>query len=78
MIPLNARQIAEFVRMVGQTREQEMVCDQCLRHLSEFAETRLTGKTPDEALSAVAQHLSVCPECAEEFDALQKILRDTR
>ena len=33
------------------------------------------GLPLDEALARVEHHLSICPECREEFEALEKVLR---
>jgi predicted anti-sigma-YlaC factor YlaD len=32
----------------------------------------------DEVLASVEQHLALCPECREEFEALMKILKTGR
>lgn len=75
MKTLTKKQIQELVRQVGATREREMDCTECQSCFGEFAERQLAGLPVDEALALVQQHLTLCPECKEEFEALEKILR---
>jgi len=70
------KQIQGLLRLIGLTQDVEINCDQCLSQVSEFTESKLAGKTIPEALQAVEQHLSVCVECHEEYEALQKALGD--
>ena len=75
MKPLTTEQVKELVRQVGATRERELNCSECQSRFGEFAEKQLAGLPVDEALALVQHHLSLCPECNEEFQALEKILR---
>jgi predicted anti-sigma-YlaC factor YlaD len=47
-------------------------------NLSEFAEKQLVGAQLNEALERVEHHLSLCPECAEEYQALKRVLEALR
>lgn len=73
---LTREEIAGFVRLIGQTREHEITCGECLDDLAEFAERRLEGSPRSLAMRHVEHHLLVCPECREEYEALQRLLRD--
>ena len=72
--PLTAPQVGELVKLIGQTRDVEFDCGECIAHVGEFAETQLAGRPLDEALAKVEHHLALCPECREEWLALMKIL----
>ena len=72
---LSKRQIDELVRLIGLTQEQEINCEQCLALVAEFAERQLAGKSVPEGLQAVEHHLSICAECQEEYQALQRALK---
>ena len=78
MKPLTADQIRSIVRMVEETRELELNCSECQSCIGEFAERQLVGLPLDEALARVEHHLALCPECREEFAALEMILREGR
>jgi hypothetical protein len=56
------------------TREEEIGCDTCLDHVAEYAEAHLAGLPTPEALRLVEQHLAICSECREEFEALAAAL----
>ena len=71
---LNDQQIRDLINMIAQTRDQEASCGGCAQKLAAFAEVQLAGKTPDESMQAIEQHLQVCGECREEFEALQAAL----
>lgn len=57
------------------TREVEIGCDECLDHVAAYAEAHLTGLPVHGALSLVEEHLAICEECREEFEALLEALR---
>lgn len=75
MKSLTPQQVEALVCLVAETREQEFDCSQCQHHVSEFAEKQLAGMPLSEALACVEHHLTVCPECREEFRALEEVLR---
>jgi Zn finger protein HypA/HybF involved in hydrogenase expression len=75
MNPLDRGHVRELLRFVAATRERELNCSECLEALSELAERRLTGVPLDEVLERAEHHLILCPECREEFEALERVLR---
>lgn len=62
--------IRGIVRMLKATRPDEIGCDECFEQLDRFAELHLAGKSPAEAMPLVADHLTRCGDCREEFEAL--------
>lgn len=68
---LSKREVSELIRLAGVTRDEEIDCERCLDDVAEFAEARLAGRPLSEALAAVEQHLDVCGECREEYEALR-------
>jgi uncharacterized protein with PIN domain len=72
---LTSQQVGSIVKMLGLTRDREFNCSECLQHVSEFAECQLANKPVDEIIASVEQHLALCPECREEYEALMKILK---
>ena len=71
---LSKDEIAQLLMLIGQTEDHELNCDECLALVAEFAETQLSGKSIPAGLQAVEQHLAVCDECREEYEALWKSL----
>ena len=72
---LTSEQVGSIVKMLGLTRDREFNCGECLQHVSEFAECQLANKPVSEVIASVEQHLALCPECREEYEALMKILK---
>jgi hypothetical protein len=56
-------------------RPDELDCGQCYDRLDRFAELTLLGKSADEAMPLVKDHLEHCVGCREEFQALLDALR---
>ena len=73
---LSRDEIDELLRIVSLTQETELNCEQCLALVAEFAEQQLTGKSIQEGLIAVEQHLHVCAECRDEYETLLRTLDD--
>ena len=71
---LSKEEIAELLRLIGLTRDEEIDCERCLALVAEFAERELAGRSVPAGLEAVAHHLSICAECREEYEALLRAL----
>jgi len=72
---LTREQVGGIVKMLGLTTDREFNCSECLQQVSEFAERQLANQPVGEVMAKVEQHLALCPECREEFEALMKILK---
>jgi hypothetical protein len=66
-----------LIREVTEVREVEIGCDECFEQLDRFVEMRLSGLDTAEAMPLVQEHLGMCGECREEFEALLAALRAT-
>lgn len=71
---LSKQEIERLLQLVRLTNDRELTCDECLALVAEFAEQQLAGKSVTAGLKAIEQHLSVCGECQEEYEALQQTL----
>jgi hypothetical protein len=69
--------IAKLVRVVAETHEIEIGCDECFERLDIFAETELSGVDPSAAMPLVGDHLDKCADCSSKFEALLTALRGT-
>ena len=63
-------QLAELARLVASTAPQEIDCDDVLDRVAAYLEAHHRDADLPDALREVRQHLEVCPQCREEFDAL--------
>lgn len=71
---LTKQEIATLLEQIGRTHDHEIDCDQCLSLVAEFAEQELAGKPIPDGLDTVRQHLAICADCREEYEALQRAL----
>ncbi len=71
----NPDDLDKLVRMVAETREEEIGCDECFERLDRFVEMRLSGLDAAAAMPLVQDHLEKCGDCREEFEMLLEALR---
>ena len=69
--------VVKLVRVVAETREAEIGCDECFERLDIFAETELSGVEASAAMPLVGDHLDKCADCRSEFEALLTASRGT-
>ena len=66
--------VARLVAEVERTQDVEYSCDDVHRLLDQFAEAVLRGEDVARLMPLVQQHIDLCPDCREEFEALMRIL----
>jgi len=60
--------------MIMNTQQQEITCDEVHELLDQYTEKAIAGEDVSAILPFVHHHLSMCPECHEEYRALKRIL----
>ncbi|MDX1578631.1 MAG: hypothetical protein R3266_09100 [Gemmatimonadota bacterium] len=68
------RELRELLELVLATAPEEIDCDEFLHRVAAAFEGTGAGSDLPPELDAVSQHLDVCPECREEYDALVRAL----
>jgi hypothetical protein len=71
--PEKYRDLAGFLL---KTRPDEMTCDEWIDRVGEYSERILAGQPIPSRLDEVVRHIDLCPECAEEFQAILTALRE--
>ena len=67
-----------MIKEIAETREgEEIGCDECFEQVDRFIEMDLSGLNVAQAMPLVQEHLQMCGECREEFEALLAALRAT-
>jgi hypothetical protein len=69
--------VVKLVRVVAETREIEIGCDECFERLDGFAETEVSGINASAAMALVRDHLDKCGDCRSKLEALLSALRST-
>lgn len=72
---LTPDQLRALADLVLKTQADELTCDEWLDRAGGYLEAMAAGRPSPEGAELVRQHLTVCPECREEFDALMAALR---
>jgi hypothetical protein len=67
--------IRKMMRSIHMTHQHEITCGECFNEVDRFAEVELTGKNPAEAMPLVQDHLDLCGNCREEYEALLAALK---
>ncbi len=66
-----------LIREIADVREEELGCDECFEQVDRFIEMELSGLDAAQAMPLVQEHLEICGECREEYEALVMALRAT-
>jgi hypothetical protein len=69
--------VIRLVRVVAETHETEIGCDECFERLDSFAETEISGEEARAAMPLVGDHLDKCADCRSKFETLLRALRGT-
>ncbi len=70
--------VLKFLRVLENAREEELSCSEMYARLDEFVETEVQGEDADKITPLVHEHLDMCPECCEEYEALLTVLEHTK
>ncbi len=69
--------VVKLVRVVAETHETEIGCDECFERLDSFAEAELSRLEASTAMPLVSDHLDKCADCRSKFEALLTALRSS-
>lgn len=67
------KQLERLLSLVSATRAEEIDCDEFLARVGAYLERLNTSALDQQDVMEVRQHLEVCPECREEFEALLQV-----
>lgn len=68
--------LKNMLRAVIGTKDEEIGCDDCFEKLDNFIEMKLAGKSPEQAMPLVQDHLQRCKDCRQEYEALLEALQN--
>lgn len=71
-------QLRDLLRILQATEPSEVDCEELVTRVGKLLETLERGERPPPELNAVSQHLDVCPQCREEYDALLRLYAPDR
>ncbi len=68
--------LSRIAQMIRNTQEDEASCDEVDSLLDQFTELVQRGEDVEEIMPLVKNHIDLCPECREEFEALLRVLEN--
>lgn len=73
---INYQQAIRLLTSVALVLPDPLDCDGCFDVIAELAEAERRGDPLSDALQAAKRHLSQCPCCAYEYDALLEAIAE--
>ena len=67
-----------FVRVLESIRVQDMPCSEVFARLDEYAEKELRDHEAAKLMPLLREHLDMCPDCCEEYEALLRALEHSQ
>lgn len=68
--PLQDKKLVMMLEMLVKTEAHEITCNDVGDALAEFAELHQQGQDVKNLMPLIHQHLELCPDCREEYEAL--------
>lgn len=69
--------IQGFLRTLEVVRVEDMSCSQAFARLDEYVEKELHGQAAARLMPLLREHLDLCHDCSEEYEALLRVLQET-
>ncbi|HET6597043.1 MAG TPA: hypothetical protein VFG81_15565 [Anaerolineales bacterium] len=66
-----------FLRVLESVREEDASCDEIYARIDEYVEREVDKKDAAQLMPLIREHLDICSECCEEYQALLDILKKT-
>jgi len=64
----------KLLEMLALTRERELECSEVNELADYYVELEQAGENVKALMPAMTQHLRICPECKEEYEALKQVI----
>jgi len=64
----------KLLRMLALTKERELTCMEVNDLVDYYVELEQAGENVKALMPAMTQHLRICPECKEEYEALKQVI----
>ena len=65
----------KLVEQIALTKERELDCGEVFAVLDQYTEAIAAGEDVQEQFALVIQHLELCPDCLEEYEALLTVIQ---
>jgi len=66
-----------FLRILEEVRSEEISCEEIYSKLDEYVERESGKRDAAQLMPLIREHLDICPECCEEYEALLDVVNET-
>jgi hypothetical protein len=71
--------VMRFLKILEQVREEDLSCTDMYTRLDEFVEAEVKeGADAEKITPLIHEHLDMCSECCDEYEALLSVVEHTR
>ncbi len=74
---LPSEAVLGFLRVLENVRAEELTCDEIYAKLDEYVEHEADKKDAAHLMPLIREHLDLCQECNEEYEALLHVVKKT-
>jgi hypothetical protein len=76
-VPLDDQSIERLMHLLCETRDDELSCEEVYGRLDEYVDCLMAHRDVGEKQLLFEHHLSICPDCRDELEALVHALEST-
>jgi len=73
---LSSDAVLGFLHVLEEVRAEELTCDEIFSKLDEYVECEVDKKDAAHLMPLIREHLDLCPECCEEYEALLNVVKE--
>ena len=74
---LSNEAVLGFLRALEDVRAEELSCEEIYDKLDEYVECEVDSKDAAHVMPLIREHLDICHDCCEEYEALLDVLEKT-
>jgi len=74
---LSNEAVLGFLRVLETVDREEITCAELYKKLDEYVETEAHRQDAAQLMPLMREHLDICPECCEEYEALLHVVEET-
>jgi len=74
---LSNEAVLGFLRVLENVDKEEISCDELYTKLDEYVDRQVDMKDAARIMPLMREHLNICPECCEEYEALLHVIELT-
>lgn len=68
----------KFLSVLENLHEEDISCSEIYAILDEFVEEEAKGGNAHKLAPLIRDHLGICPECCDEYEALLSVIEHTK